>query len=53
MVDTERLRAMTPFEVRSLINDGNFGGRYQRDDAEMLEIWNVAVLETRALLEDW
>ena len=52
MVDTDRLRALTPFEVRTLIDDGNFGGRYQRDDTEMLEIWNVAVLETRALLED-
>ena len=31
----------------------NYGGRYQRDDGEMLEIWEVAVQETRALLESW
>ena len=43
MVDMDRLRMLPPFEVRMLIDDGNFGGRYQRDDAEMLEIWNVAV----------
>ena len=49
----DRLRTLPPFEVRTLIDDGNFGGRYQRDDAEMLEIWEVAVLETRALLEAW
>jgi creatinine amidohydrolase len=53
MVDTDRLRTLPPFEVRTLIDDGNFGGRYQRDDAEMLEIWDVAVQETRALLEHW
>ena len=53
MVDTDRMRTMAPFEVRILLEDGNFGGRYQREDAEMLEIWNVAVSETRALLESW
>jgi creatinine amidohydrolase len=53
MVDIERLRTLPPFEVRTLIDDGNFGGRYQRDDSDMLEIWDVAVQETRALLEDW
>lgn len=53
MVDTDRMRTMAPFEVRILLEDGNFGGRYQRDDGEMLEIWGVAVAETRALLENW
>src|SRR5215469_144495 len=53
MVDTDQLRMLPPFEVRTLIDDGNFGGRYQRDDAEMLEIWDVAVRETRDLLEAW
>jgi creatinine amidohydrolase len=52
-VDLDRLATLPPFEVRGLTEDGNFGGRYQRDDAEMLELWNVAVLETRALLEAW
>jgi creatinine amidohydrolase len=53
MVDTDRMRTMAPFEVRILLEDGNFGGRYQRDDAEMLKIWDIAVAETRALLENW
>jgi creatinine amidohydrolase len=53
MVDVDQLRALPPFEVRLMLDDGNFGGRYQRDDSEMLEIWQVAVLETRALLEEW
>ncbi len=53
MVDVDQLRALPPFEVRLMLDDGNFGGRYQRDDAEMLEIWEVALRETRALLEGW
>ncbi len=53
MIDTDRMRTMAPFEVRILLEDGNFGGRYQRDDSEMLKIWDAAVAETRALLENW
>jgi creatinine amidohydrolase len=53
MIDLERMRALPPFEVRLIVDDGNFGGRYQRDDSEMLEIWDVAVQETRSLLERW
>jgi creatinine amidohydrolase len=53
MVDVDRMRTLPPFEVRLVLEDGNFGGRYQRDDADMLEIWDVAVRETRALLEGW
>jgi len=53
MVDVDLLRGQPPFEVRLMLDDGNFGGRYQRDDTEMREIWEVAVSETRALLEEW
>ena len=53
MIDIDRLRILPPFEARTLLDDGNFGGRYQRDDSEMLEIWDVAVRETRELLESW
>jgi creatinine amidohydrolase len=49
----DKLRALPPFEVRLMLDDGNFGGRYQRNDSEMLELWQVAVLETRSLLEEW
>ena len=41
-------------EMRALIGDGNFNGYYQRPDEEMLAIWQVAVAETRALInEGW
>ena len=53
MVDIDRLRTLPPFEVRLMLDDGNFGGRYQRSDAEMAGIWDVGVRETRALLESW
>ncbi len=51
MVDTDLLKTLPPFESRNLLDDGNFGGRTQRSDNEMLAIWNIAVEETRALLE--
>lgn len=51
MVDLARLRLMDPAGVRALLGDGNYGGRYQRSDEEMQSIWDVAVAETRALLE--
>lgn len=50
-VDAGLLAALPPAEVRSLVGDGNFGGAYQRPDADVLRIWAVAVEETRALLE--
>ena len=53
MVDTDRLRTLPPFEVRAMIEDGNYGGRTQRSDNEMLAIWAVAIDETRALMENW
>lgn len=54
VADTERLRALPPAAARRLLGDGNFGGRYQRDDSEMLDIWAVAVAETREILaEGW
>ena len=39
-------------EMRAAYGDGNYGGYYQRPDAELLAIWQVAVAETRALLAD-
>jgi creatinine amidohydrolase len=53
MVDLDRLKTLPPFEARNLLEDGNFGGRTQRGDAEMQAIWDVAVAETRAMLEQW
>lgn len=39
-------------EMRDFFGDGNFGGYYQRPDAEMLALWEVAIGETRALIEE-
>lgn len=51
MTDPALLRVLSPQEVREYLGDGNYGGYYQRSDEEMLAIWQVAVDETRELLE--
>ena len=53
MSDLEHLRQLDPKSVRAYLKDGNYGGRYQRSDEEMLEIWRTGVEETRQLLIDW
>ncbi len=50
-IDTAGIAGRPAQEIRAILGDGNFAGRYQRDDSEMLAIWSVAVQETRALLE--
>jgi len=52
MSDLDHLRQLDPPTARAYLKDGNYGGRYQRDDEEMLRIWQVAVAETRELLAD-
>jgi creatinine amidohydrolase len=51
MIELERLRLMSPAMARAYLGDGNFGGYYERPDEDMLAIWQVAVAETRDLLE--
>jgi len=51
MIDLAKVRMLDPVALREYLGDGNYGGLYQRSDEEMLAIWNVAVEETRALLE--
>jgi len=51
MTDLDRLRQLSPAEARAQLGDGNFGGRYQRPDADMQAIWDVAVAETRAVID--
>ena len=54
MSDSEKIRRLDPKSLREYLKDGNFGGRYQRDDEEMMRIWSAGVEETRALLaEGW
>ena len=54
MSDFDYLRQLDPRSVRDYLKDGNYGGRYQRDDEEIMKIWRVAVEETRQwLTEAW
>lgn len=53
VVDVETLRTLPPFEARNVLEDGGYGGHARRDDAQMQAIWDVAVAETRELLETW
>jgi len=50
-VDMEMLKLLPPDAVRRYLGDGNCGGAYAHPDAAMLHIWDVAVAETRALLD--
>ena len=51
MVDMARVRALDPLALRNYLGDGNFGGFYERPDHELLALWQVAVEETRELLD--
>ena len=54
MVDLKKLSAATAVEARKMLGDGSWGGLYQRNDEETDELWDVAVRETRDLIEfDW
>lgn len=54
MIDIAKYQRVDPGAKRQLIGDGNFGGLYQRDDEEVLAMWDIAVAETRAVIEtDW
>lgn len=48
MMDLARFAALDPLAKRDLLGDGNYGGLYQRPDADMQAIWEEAVEETRA-----
>jgi creatinine amidohydrolase len=50
-VDLTGREEMTPQAFRKRLGDGSFGGYYERPDAELLTIWEIAVQETRELLE--
>jgi creatinine amidohydrolase len=53
-VDLGRLNARNPAEKRALFGDGNFHGLYQRSDDDMMALWDVAVAETRDVIDrDW
>lgn len=50
-LETAAIAGRPAAEVRAMLGDGVFAGRYSRPDAEMLALWRVAVEETRDLLE--
>ena len=50
-INYQRYGVMDPQQVREHVGDGNFGGWYQRSAAEEDAMWEVAVQETRAILE--
>jgi creatinine amidohydrolase len=53
-VDIAKYQRLDAGAKKALIGDGNFGGLYQRPDADMLAVWEVAVAETRSLIAtDW
>jgi creatinine amidohydrolase len=51
MMEMDTVRLLDPVALKGCLGDGNYGGRYQRSDEEMLALWQVAVEETRALLD--
>jgi creatinine amidohydrolase len=51
MSDLDYLHQLDPRSLRDYLKDGNYGGRYQREDDEMMKIWRTGVAETRELLE--
>jgi creatinine amidohydrolase len=52
MVELDTVRVLDPVSLRRYLGDGNYGGVYQRSDADTQALWDVAVEETRALLTD-
>ena len=50
-VDYAKLKLLNPAETRAYLGDGNFAGVYEKPDAVMDALWQVAVEETRELIE--
>lgn len=49
-IEMALMKAAAPAQVRVMLDDGSFGGPWQRPDADMHAIWEVGVAETRAAL---
>jgi creatinine amidohydrolase len=52
MMDQARFIQLDPAAKKALLGDGNYGGLYQRSDADTAALWSVAVAETRSLIAD-
>lgn len=54
MIDLAKFPQLDPIAKKVMLDDGNYGGFYQRSDDEMFAIWQTAVNETqRLILNDW
>ncbi|MEO1645718.1 MAG: creatininase family protein, partial [Chloroflexota bacterium] len=51
MADIAKMAVLLPPVIREYLGDGNMGGTYQKSDADMQALWDVAIAETRALIE--
>ncbi len=53
-LDLAGREGMSPAELRARAGDGSFGGAYRMSEEDTMQVWRVAVRETRALLtEGW
>jgi creatinine amidohydrolase len=50
-VDVDLLRTLPPPQVRALVGDGNYGGAYEKPDAQMMVVWQAGVEETRRAID--
>ncbi len=51
MADMAKMEVLNPQATREYLVDGNMGGVFQRSDEDMQAIWDIAIEETRALIE--
>ena len=51
MSDLAQLKQLGPSATRAYLGDGNFGGYYQRSDADMMAVWQIGVEEAREHIE--
>ncbi len=50
-VNMALMRASPPAGVRKLLQDGSFGGEWQKSDDTMRALWSIGVQETREAIE--
>jgi creatinine amidohydrolase len=52
VINESHMDASPPALAKEILGDGSYGGNYIAPEAEMLEMWRIAVRETRDLLEN-
>ena len=51
MINFDKMRVMNPEQVRDYLEEGNFGGEFQKADEIMQTLWKVGVEETRDVMQ--